>query len=155
MAAKTNKLFISFALRDRKAHDDLLEQLKKEQTQYSFEEMPIKQSWEPAWKDECREKVTGCDAVIALVTKNIIRADGQQWELRCAYDAKMPVTISCPPSYPSPWVSATSMNGLLPPFQRSSTGCRAFRIILRTRYLGRHRAGPGYAVHFLGYASFL
>ena len=93
MAAKTNKLFISFALRDRKAHDDLLEQLKKEQTQYSFEEMPIKQSWEPAWKDECREKVTGCDAVIALVTKNIIRADGQQWELRCAYDAKMPVLL--------------------------------------------------------------
>lgn len=93
MTAKTNKIFISFALRDRKAHDDLLDQLKKEQTQYSFEEMPIKQSWEPAWKDECREKVTGCDGVIALVTKNIVRADGQQWELRCAYDAKMPVLL--------------------------------------------------------------
>jgi hypothetical protein len=91
--ASTNKVFISFALRDIKAHDQLLEQLNKEQTTFSFVEMPIKQSWEPAWKEECREKVTGCDGVIALVTKNIVRADGQLWELRCAYDARMPVLL--------------------------------------------------------------
>lgn len=91
--ASTNKVFISFALRDIKAHDQLLEQLNKEQTTFSFVEMPIKQSWEPAWKEECREKVTGCDGVIALVTKNILRADGQLWELRCAYDARMPVLL--------------------------------------------------------------
>ena len=91
--ASTNKIFISFALRDIKAHDQLLEQLNKEQTTFSFVEMPIKQSWEPAWKEECREKVTSCDGVIALVTKNIVRADGQLWELRCAYDARMPVLL--------------------------------------------------------------
>ena len=91
--ASTNKVFISFALRDIKAHDQLLEQLKKEQTTFSFEEMPIKQSWEPAWKEECREKVTSCDGVIALVTKNIVRADGQLWELCCAYDNRMPVLL--------------------------------------------------------------
>lgn len=91
--ASTNKVFISFALRDIKAHDQLLEQLKKEQTTFSFEEMPVKQSWEPAWKEECREKVTSCDGVIALVTKNIVRADGQLWELCCAYDARMPVLL--------------------------------------------------------------
>ena len=91
--ASTNKVFISFALRDIKAHDQLLEQLNKEQTTFSFVEMPIKQSWEPAWKEECREKVTSCDGVIALVTKNIVRADGQLWELRCAYDARMPVLL--------------------------------------------------------------
>ena len=91
--ASTNKVFISFALRDIKAHDQLLEQLKKEQTTFTFEEMPVKQSWEPAWKEECREKVTNCDGVIALVTKNIVRADGQLWELRCAYDARIPVLL--------------------------------------------------------------
>lgn len=91
--ASTNKVFISFALRDIKAHDQLLEQLKKEQTTFSFEEMPVKQSWEPAWKEECREKVTSCDGVIALVTKNIVRADGQLWELCCAYDVRMPVLL--------------------------------------------------------------
>ena len=89
----TNKVFISFSLRDIKAHDKLIEQLNKEQTGFSFVEMPIKQSWEPAWKEECREKVTGCDGVIAVVTKNVVRADGQLWELRCAYDARMPVLL--------------------------------------------------------------
>ena len=86
--ASTNKVFISFALRDIKAHDRLLEQLKKEQTTYSFVEMPIKQSWEPSWKEECSKVVTDCAGVIGIVTKNIVRADGQQWELRCAYEGR-------------------------------------------------------------------
>lgn len=91
--AKTNVIFISFALKDIKLRDQLLEQLNKEQTSFSFIDNPIKQSWEPAWKEECRKKVTDCDGVIALVTNNIARADGQLWELRCAYDSKMPVLL--------------------------------------------------------------
>lgn len=91
--AKTNIIFISFALKDIKLRDQLLEQLNKEQTTFSFIDMPIKQSWEPAWKEECRAKVTGCDGVIALITNHIVRADGQQWELRCAYDNRMPVLL--------------------------------------------------------------
>ena len=71
MAEKTNKIFISFALKDRSAHDQLLEQLK-EQTKFSFEEMPIKQSWEPSWKDQCRETVKGCDGVIGGNSKTEI-----------------------------------------------------------------------------------
>ena len=73
MASKTNKVFISFALRDIKLRDQLLEQLNKEQTALLFVDMPVKQSWEPAWKEECREKVTDCDGVIGLVTKNIVQ----------------------------------------------------------------------------------
>jgi hypothetical protein len=91
--ASTNKVFISFALRDIKLRDQLLEQLNKEQTGLTFVDMPVKQSWEPAWKEECREKVTDCDGVIGLVTKNIVRADGQLWELRCAYEGKLPVLL--------------------------------------------------------------
>lgn len=91
--ASTNKVFISFALRDIKLRDQLLEQLNKEQTAFSFVDMPVKQSWEPAWKEECREKVTGCDGVIALITKNVVRADGQLWEIRCAYEGRMPVLL--------------------------------------------------------------
>jgi hypothetical protein len=93
LMASTNKVFISFALRDIKLRDQLLEQLNKEQTGFTFVDMPVKQSWEPAWKEECREKVTDCDGVIGLVTKNIVRADGQIWELRCAYEGKMPVLL--------------------------------------------------------------
>lgn len=91
--AKTNTVFISFALKDTKYRDQLLEQLNKEQTTFSFVDMPIKQSWEPSWKEECRNKVAACDGVIALITHHLLRADGQQWELRCAYDARMPVLL--------------------------------------------------------------
>ena len=42
--ASTNKVFISFALRDIKLRDQLLEQLNKEQTGFTFVDMPVKQS---------------------------------------------------------------------------------------------------------------
>jgi hypothetical protein len=31
--------------------------------------------------------------VIAIITKNVVRADGQLWEIRCAYEARMPVLL--------------------------------------------------------------
>lgn len=91
--AKTNTIFISFALRDVTLKEELLQQLGKEQTGYTFVDMPVKQSWEPAWKEECRTKVTDCDGVIGIITKNISRADGQQWELRSAYEGRMPILL--------------------------------------------------------------
>ncbi|MEE8150572.1 MAG: hypothetical protein V3S86_03330 [Nitrosomonadaceae bacterium] len=91
--ASTNKIFISFALRDVSLRDLLVEQINNEKTPYSLVDMPVKQSWEPAWKEDCRTKIKECDGVIALITKNIVRADGQQWELRCAYDDRIPVLL--------------------------------------------------------------
>jgi len=91
--ASTNKIFISFALRDVSLRDLLVKQINNEKTPYSFVDMPVKQSWDPAWKEDCRSKIKGCDGVIALITKNIVRADGQQWELRCAYDDRVPVLL--------------------------------------------------------------
>lgn len=91
--AKTNTIFISFALRDVALKEELLQQLNNEQTGFTFVDMPVKQSWEPAWKEECRTKVTDCDGVIGIITKNISRADGQQWELRSAYEGRMPILL--------------------------------------------------------------
>ena len=91
--ASTNKIFISFALRDASLRDLLVEQVNNEKTPYSFVDIPVKQSWEPAWKEDCRSKVKECDGVIALITNNIVRADGQQWELHCAYEIRVPVLL--------------------------------------------------------------
>jgi hypothetical protein len=91
--ASMNKIFISFALRDASLRDLLVEQITNENTPYSFVDIPVKQSWEPAWKEDCRSKVTECDGVIALITNNIVRADGQQWELHCAYEGRVPVLL--------------------------------------------------------------
>lgn len=91
--ASTNKIFISFALRDKNLRDTLVEQVNKTNTPYTFIEMSLKQSWEPAWKEDCRSKVKECDGTIALITNNIVRADGQQWELSCAYESRAPVLL--------------------------------------------------------------
>ncbi|MBA0922572.1 MAG: hypothetical protein ITD27_02790 [Nitrosospira sp.] len=91
--APTNQIFISFALKDINFRDLLVEQLSNKETLYSFVDMPVKQSWETVWKEDCRSKIKKCDGVIALITKNIIRADGQLWELNCAYDDRVPVLL--------------------------------------------------------------
>ena len=89
----TNKVFISFALRDADLRDTLIEQVNNENTPYTLEHLPTKASWDPSWKEECRSRVAPCHREKALVTKNIIRADGQQWEIECAYKERVPVLL--------------------------------------------------------------
>ena len=89
----TSKIFISFALRDADLRDTLIEQVNNENTPYSLEYLTTKASWDPSWKEECRSKVAKCDGVIALITNHIIRADGQQWEIECAYKEMVPVLL--------------------------------------------------------------
>ena len=91
--ASTNKIFISFALKDADLRDTLIEQVNNENIPYSLEYLATKASWEPSWKEECRSKVAECDGVIALITNNILRADGQRWEIECAYDGRVPVLL--------------------------------------------------------------
>ena len=89
----TNKIFISFALKDAALRDTLIEQVNNENTPYSLEYLPTKASWDPSWKEECRSMVTECDGVIALITNNILRADGQRWEIECANNDRVPVLL--------------------------------------------------------------
>jgi len=91
--SSTSKIFISFALKDAALRDTLIEQVNNENTPYSLEYLPTKASWDPSWKEECRSKVTECDGVIALITNHILRADGQRWELECAYEGRVPVIL--------------------------------------------------------------
>ncbi|MDP1558904.1 MAG: hypothetical protein Q8K59_04480 [Nitrosomonas sp.] len=91
--ASTNQIFISFALKDADLRDVLVEQIGKENAELICVDMPMKKSWESAWKAETLEKVRGCDGVIGIISENIARADGQLWELRCAYDSGLPVLL--------------------------------------------------------------
>ena len=93
MEESTKKLFVSFALKDADLRDELIAQINKDSPEITCVFMPEKRSWESAWKEECREKVSECDGAIGLITANTIRADGQLWELRCAFEAKMKVML--------------------------------------------------------------
>jgi len=89
----TSKVFISFALKDTDLRDLLIEQVNNENIPYSLEYLATKASWDPSWKEECRSKVTECAGVIALITNHILRADGQRWEIECAYENRAPVLL--------------------------------------------------------------
>jgi len=91
--ASTNQVFISFALKDAELRDKLVEQINKEKPDAKCIDMPMKKSWESAWKAEVQDTVRGCAGVIGLISENITRADGQQWELRCALDSGLPVLL--------------------------------------------------------------
>lgn len=93
--ASTNQVFISFALKDSALKDKLVEQINKARPEVKCVDMPMKKSWESAWKSEVQETVRGCAGVIGLISESITRADGQQWELRCAFDSGLPVILIC------------------------------------------------------------
>lgn len=93
--ASTNQVFISFALKDNDLRDKLVEQINQLRPEVKCVDMPMKKSWESAWKTEVQDTVRGCAGVIGLISESITRADGQQWELRCALDSGLPVILIC------------------------------------------------------------
>lgn len=91
--AKNNRIFISFAIEDANLRTMLVGQGRNEKTPFSFVDMSVKQPWDSAWKTNCRTKIKGCDGVIGIITKNTVKADGQLWELNCAYEENVPVLL--------------------------------------------------------------
>ncbi len=86
------KLFISFAIEDRKYRDLLVSQAKNERSPFSFVDMSVKEPWnEHIWKQKCRQKIQKCDGMIVLLSKNTWHASGLRWEIKCAKEEKIPV----------------------------------------------------------------
>ncbi|TIP72107.1 MAG: hypothetical protein E5X53_26970 [Mesorhizobium sp.] len=66
-------------------------QARNERTPFEFVDMSVKRPWDEAWKTQCRTRIKGCDGMIAMVTKNTAKADGQLWEVRAALQERVPV----------------------------------------------------------------
>ncbi|MBA7569054.1 hypothetical protein ES708_10791 [subsurface metagenome] len=89
--AKNNRIFISFAAEDSKYRDFLVGQAKNKESPFEFVDMSVKEPWDSAWKTKCRTKIKGCDGMIALVSKNTAKAQGQRWEMACAKEEGIPI----------------------------------------------------------------
>ncbi len=85
------RIFISFAIEDKLLRDFLVGQARNEKSPFEFVDMSVKQPWDSQWKTNCRRKIKGCDGVIAIVTKNSKKADGQLWEVKCAKEEIIPI----------------------------------------------------------------
>lgn len=85
------RIFISFAIEDRSYRDLLVGQARNENSPFEFVDMSVKEPWSNSWKTQCRTRIKGCDGVIALVSKNTTKAEGQLWEVKCAKEESVPV----------------------------------------------------------------
>lgn len=83
------RVFISFAMEDKSLRDFLVGQARNENSPFEFVDMSVKKPWNTAWKTNCRTKIKGCDGVLAIVTKNTKKADGQLWEIKCAKEERI------------------------------------------------------------------
>ncbi|SRR5467141_3422033 len=87
------RVFIAFAVEDKVFRDFLVGQAKHDKTPFEFINMSVKEPWDANWKSNCRARVKGCDGVVALISKNTGNADGELWEIRCAYEENVPTML--------------------------------------------------------------
>lgn len=89
----TKKVFTSFAIEDEKYRNFLVGQSKNDNSPFEFVDMSVKKAWETDWEEKCRTKIKGCDGMVALISKNTYNASGELFEIRCAYEEKIPVML--------------------------------------------------------------
>ena len=90
--SKEKKIFISFAKKDEKYRDYLVEQAKKDNSPFDFVDMSVKRPWkEYEWKIKCREKIKKCDGILVLLSKKTWHSKGARWEIKCAKEENIDV----------------------------------------------------------------
>ncbi len=87
------RIFIAFAVEDKKFRDFLVGQAKNDNSPFEFVDMSVKTPWETDWESKCRTKIKGCDGMIALISNNTPRATGELYEIKTANEEKVPVML--------------------------------------------------------------
>ncbi|HEX7961974.1 MAG TPA: hypothetical protein VF493_18795 [Terriglobales bacterium] len=85
------RVFIIFAIEDKKFRDLLSGQSKNPNSPFEFVDMSAKEPWDKDWKTNCRIRIKGCDGVIAFISKNTSKAEGALWEMKCAKEENIPL----------------------------------------------------------------
>lgn len=104
----SKRVFVSFPAPDTRLRDFLVGQAYHDRSPFEFVDYTVKEPWDNLWKTNCRTRICGCDALIAIITANTPKASRQLWEIGCALDAQIPVlmvygyTTDRPPRLPEP-----------------------------------------------------
>lgn len=89
--ATTKRIFIAFAAEDVTYRDFLKGQSLNPNSPFEFIDMSVKEPYDSAWKTKTRTRIKGCHGVIALLSSNSLKADGQLWEIKCAKEEAKPL----------------------------------------------------------------
>lgn len=84
-------VFIAFAIEDRAIRDMIKGQSLNTMCPFEFVDMSVKEPYDEEWKKRVRTRIRRSDGVLAIITKNSLKSTGQQWEIQCAKEEKVPV----------------------------------------------------------------
>jgi len=84
-------VFIAFAIEDQAIRDMIKGQSLNTNCPIEFVDMSVKEPYDEEWKKGVRTRIRRSDGVLAIITKNSLKSTGQQWEIHCAKDEKVPV----------------------------------------------------------------
>jgi CTP synthase (UTP-ammonia lyase) len=85
------RIFTSFAIEDERMRDLFVGQARLAKVPYELTDMSVKEPWSSEWKTRCRTKIKGCDGMVVLISKNLKKADGALWEIKCAKEERIPI----------------------------------------------------------------
>src|SRR5215213_11870983 len=77
-------MFVAFAGKDRYYRDLMKGQSLNTRFRFEYTDMSVKVPWDSGWKERCRTRIKGCDGMIAMLSRNSLKATGQKWEIACA-----------------------------------------------------------------------
>ena len=85
------RVFIAFAIEDETAKFLFAGHAKNSKVPYEFVDLSIKEPFDEKWRTNCRVRIKSCHGVIALISKNTKKAEGELWEIDCAKAEKIPL----------------------------------------------------------------
>lgn len=89
--ADRKTVFVAFAIEDERSRDFLKGQSLNTRSPFEYVDMSVKNPYDRDWKDRVRTRIRRSDGVIALISKNSLSSSGQQWEIACAKEERVPL----------------------------------------------------------------
>lgn len=84
-------VFVAFAKEDEASRNLLKGQSLNTKSPFEYVDMSVKEPYDNSWKTQTRTRIKRSDGVIALISKNTSKADGELWEIKCARDEGKPL----------------------------------------------------------------
>lgn len=82
--ADKKTIFVAFAIEDETQKEFLRGQSLNTNSTFEYIDMSVKEPYDSEWKKRVRTRIKRSDGVIALVSKNSLKSDGQEWEILCS-----------------------------------------------------------------------
>src|SRR2546423_10580407 len=82
--ANSKSVFIAFSMDDETSRNLFTGQRTNEGTPFEYIDLSVKERYESGWKEKVTTRIRRSDGVIALISKNTPRSEGELWEISTA-----------------------------------------------------------------------